>query len=196
MFRALGVPVIDADEIAHELTRPGTETTLAILRLFGPGIADDAGGLNRRRLRRLVFSDPAQRRRLEALLHPRILNEMRRRAAALDAPYCILSIPLLLESGQAHIVDRILVVDAPEPLQKARAMARDGASEAEIAAILAAQCSRAERLAAADDVIVNDGDLDTLREAVEALHRKYLDMARICYRTTGNGQCPDSGGTD
>lgn len=177
MFHELGVPVIDADEIAHELTRPGTASTEEILRLLGPIIQDRKGGLDRARLRRLVFSDPARRRQLEALLHPRILSEMLRRATALDVPYCILSIPLLLESGQQTVVDRILVVDAPETLQKQRTMQRDGMSAGEVEAILQAQHPRKQRLAAADDVIVNDGDLDALRQQVEALHRKYLALA-------------------
>lgn len=177
IFRELGVPVIDADEIGHELTRPGTATTAEILRLFGPAIQDRQGGLDRARLRRLVFSDPEKRRQLEALLHPRILSEMLRRAADLDAPYCILSIPLLLESGQQAVVDRVLVVDAPEILQKQRTMQRDGMSSIEVEAILSAQCPRQQRLAAADDVIVNDGNLDDLRKQVEALHRKYLALA-------------------
>ncbi len=177
MFRELGAPVIDADEISHELTRPGTTTSAEILRLFGPSIQDGAGGFDRARLRRLVFSDPSKRHQLEALLHPRILSEMLRRATAQDAPYCILSIPLLLESGQQALVDRILVVDAPETLQKQRTLRRDAMSSGEVEAILRAQSPREQRLAAADDVIVNDGNLDALRRQVEVLHRKYLNLA-------------------
>jgi dephospho-CoA kinase len=176
-FSELGVPVIDADQLARELVVPGSAAAEEIAAAFGPGVIGQEGHLDRARLRRIVFADPEQRRRLEAILHPRIYAEMRRRAQALQAPYCILVIPLLLETAETAIADRVLVVDAPEALQRARARARDGLSETDLDAVLQAQVSRAERLRAADDVLVNDGDAAQLRAAVAALHQRYLRLA-------------------
>jgi len=176
-FRDLGVPVLDADEIGRELTRAGAPLCQAVLEHFGPQVGDGRGGLDRSRLRRLIFQDPRRRRELEALLHPAIMDTLERRAAALDAPYVILVIPLLLEAGLQRYVDRILVVDAPETLQKQRTMQRDGVDAEAVAAILRAQWPRRRRLAQADDVIVNDADREALRRQVEALHRKYLRLA-------------------
>ena len=167
-----------ADAVAHELTGPGMPLVEEVVRAFGPALRTPEGGLDRARLRRLVFSDPALRRRLEALMHPPSLAEMRRRATALDAPYCILSIPLLVEAGLTGEVDRVLVVDAPEALRLQRTIERDGLDAGQVRAIMAAQCSREQRLSAADDVIVNDADLQALRRQVEALHRKYLALAQ------------------
>ncbi len=178
LFRELDVPVIDADEIGRELTTPGAPATRAILQHFGAAVRNKQGGLDRARLRRLVFAHPARRRELEALLHPLILTEMQRRARALSGPYCILAIPLLLEAGLEASVDRILVVDAPETLRRQRVMRRDGLDAAEVDAIMRSQCARDQRLAAADDIICNDGDLDDLRRQVLALHRKYLALKR------------------
>jgi dephospho-CoA kinase len=181
-FSELGVPVIDADQLARELVAPGSAALGEIAAAFGPGTIGDDGRLNRARLRQVVFADPKQRRRLEAILHPRIYGEMRRRAQALQVPYCILVIPLLLETGETAIADRVLVVDAPEALQRARAQARDGLSEADLDAVFQAQVSRAERLRAADDVLVNDGDAAQLRAAVAALHQRYLRLAAAASR--------------
>lgn len=176
MFAELGAPVIDADDIAHRLTAPGGPAVAAILEHFGPGVAHD-GGIDRRSLAHRVFAEPAERQWLEALLHPLIRAEMDRRARTAGGGYCILVIPLLIESRQRDLVDRILVVDADEQSQLARVRDRDRRSEAEIRAILAAQASRAERLAAADDVISNRDGLDALRAQVAALHRRYLELA-------------------
>ncbi|MBI5451585.1 MAG: dephospho-CoA kinase [Gammaproteobacteria bacterium] len=177
MFEALGIPVIDADVIARELVTPGSPALRQIISAFGPGLITQDGQLDRERLRQRVFADPAQRRQLEAILHPLIRSEMRRRVAQLTTPYCILSIPLLVETGQQDLADRILVIDTPETLQRQRLQARDRRSTAEIDAVLAAQSPRALRLAAADDVIINADDLPTLERQVARLHQDYLRLA-------------------
>ena len=176
-FAELGVPVLDADRIAHELVMPGSPALEEIGRAFGPEMLDARGALRRDRLRRLVFADPEARRRLEAILHPRIRAEMLARLRRLDAPYAVLMIPLLVETGQHSLVDRVLVIDAPEALQRERLARRDGLDQATIGQILAAQADRETRLAAADDVVLNDAGPDELRAAVDALHRRYLRLA-------------------
>lgn len=177
-FAALGAPLLDADVIARELVASGSPALAEIVDCFGPGILTPGGDLDRPRLRQRVFTDAGQRRRLEAILHPRIRTEITHRLRQLDAAYCIVSIPLMVETAQADLVDRVLVVDCPTELQRARLARRDGWSEAEIDGALRAQATRAQRLQAADDVIVNDRDLVTLRESVTALHRRYLELSR------------------
>ncbi|MCK7580235.1 MAG: dephospho-CoA kinase [Chromatiales bacterium] len=176
LFSVLGIAVIDADEITHRLMSPGGAAVSAILREFGDVLADD-GGVDRGRLGGIVFEQPQQRRRLEALLHPMIRADMERAARHAQTPYCILVIPLLVETAQQGMVDRVLVVDADEGAQIERVRARDQRDDAAIRSILAAQASRGQRLAAADDVISNRGDLDDLRDQVDALHRRYLALA-------------------
>jgi dephospho-CoA kinase len=180
LFAELGIPVIDTDTIARELTATGTPTLAEIVRGFGPGILNDAGELDRRRLRSRVFSDPAQRQRLEAILHPLIRAEALARADAAESPYVLLAVPLLFESGFDQLVDRSLVVDCPEPAQLERLKLRDGSDDAEARAMLAAQIPRERRRAAADDIIDNSGSIDGLRIQVDALHRKYLKLAQNC----------------
>ena len=175
-FSELGVPVVDADVIAREVVEPGQPALADVAAAFGPEVIDDHGRLRRDRLRKMIFPDPARRRRLEGILHPRIRAAMGQRLAQFDAPYCIVSIPLLVEAGQRDMVHRVLVVDAPEALQFARIRRRDGADDAQIAAIISSQAGRETRLAAADDVIVNDGDLDKLREEVSRLHQYYTEL--------------------
>jgi dephospho-CoA kinase len=177
LFQALGVPVIDADLIARELVEPGRPALAEIAAAFGTDILTARGALDRPRLRELVFADPKRRRRLEAILHPRVRVEMEARRAALVTPYCILSVPLLLESGQHDMVQRILVVDAPRAVQIRRIQARNGLSRAQAEAIIDAQLSRAERLGAADDTILNTGSLDDLKRRVRELHRCYSTLA-------------------
>lgn len=184
LFAELGVAVIDADELAHRLMSPGGAAVSAILRQFGADLSAD-GGIDRRRLGRIVFEQPQQRQRLEALLHPMIRIEMERAARNAQTPYCVLVIPLLVEAGQRDLVDRVLVVDADEETQIARVRDRDRRNDAEIQAILAAQASRTQRLAAADEVVNNRGDLRELRRQVEALHQRYLVLAAAA--------APDSG---
>ena len=178
LFAAHGVPVIDADDIAHQLTHPGTPATTQILQAFGPDMADANGGIDRLRLARRIFLDPGARAQLEEILHPLILAEMMSRLERLDAPYCLLVIPLLVEAGLSGMVDRVLVADVDESTQIARVTARDGRSLTEIRAILANQADRAQRLDIADDIITNTGSIDDLKAQVEELHRKYLALAK------------------
>lgn len=179
LFQALGVPVIDSDEIARDVVAPGTPALAAIRARFGADVLQADGTLDRRALRQIVFGDPPARRDLEAITHPAIRAEMERRSRAAGGDYQLLAIPLLVEGGGGRDrVDRVLVVDCDEQTQLRRVMLRDGVDEAGARAVLAAQASRAQRLAAADDVIANDGDIARLRDQVEVLHRRYLDEAR------------------
>lgn len=178
LFSALGVPVIDTDVIARQLTAPGGEALDDIRIAFGAALLQADGGLDRAAMRHLVFSDVAARSRLEAILHPRIRDAVQRALAALEAPYALVVIPLLIETGAYRdVLDCVLVVDCPEALQIARVMARSGLAREEVEAILAAQATRAQRLAAADDVIDNTRSPDDLRAAVAALHTRYLALA-------------------
>ncbi len=172
-FREHGAPVIDTDQISRELVGPDSTAFAQIVDAFGRGILNARGEIDRPRLRSMVFADPDARHRLEAILHPRIRQETERRIRALQAPYCIVSVPLLLESGWSDLVDRILVVDAPRELQIRRVMQRDEVTREEAESALAAQISRRERLDAADDVIVNEGNMSDLRTQVENLHERY-----------------------
>ncbi len=177
LFAEHAAPIIDTDVIARELVRPGQPALEEIVSAFGQGVLDARGQLDRAALRERVFSDPAQRRRLEAILHPRIRRRALELAAGANAPYCVLVIPLLAETGNDYPLDRVLVVDAPEDLQLQRVQARDDLTPAQTRAILDSQAGREQRLAIADDVIVNDGGLERLREAVSALDRHYRELA-------------------
>lgn len=177
MFAALGVPVIDTDEIAHRLTQPGQPAATKILETFGPGIADDKS-IDRRLLAKRVFADPDARRQLESILHPLILAAMEQEIRNVDAPYCLLVIPLLIEAGLENRVDRILVIETDETIQIRRVQARDRRDPEQIRGILHAQASPARRDAVADDRIVNNGDLAALESQVAALHARYLALAR------------------
>ncbi len=174
-----GAAIIDTDLIAHQLTAPGGAAMPAIREAFGEEIVTAEGALDRAAMRERVFSDAEARRRLEAILHPMIGHQTELAAqAAADAPYRVFVVPLLVESGRwTERVDRVLVVDCPEALQLERVMQRNRLSAAQVEAIMAAQASRAQRLAAADDVIVNDGTLSQVEAAVARLHGVYLDLA-------------------
>jgi dephospho-CoA kinase len=175
-FRKLGATVIDTDAISHALTAPNGAALPEIERIFGRGIISQNGALDRRKMRELVFSDPRARRALEGLLHPLIREESKRLIDAAIGPYVVHVVPLLVESGEfGRRVDRVLVVDVPEEVQVARVRTR-GLTEDEVRAIMRSQVPRAERLAAADDVIDNAGSLDALRKQVGALHKKYLQF--------------------
>jgi len=174
---ALGVPVIDTDEISHQLTAPGEAALAEIAQAFGPEVMSADGSLERAVLRRLVFRDEAARKRLEAILHPRIRTRMQELLAAVEAPYAVVAIPLLLETGQADSADRVLVVDLPEAEQVRRVRARSGLDIEEIRRIIASQAPRSARLARADDIIDNSGDQRALREQVGRLHRRFLRLA-------------------
>lgn len=178
LFVARGAALVDTDAIAHELTGPHGAAMAAITEAFGPAVVDARGALDRAAMRRQVFADATARQRLEAILHPLIRAESDRRCQAARAPYVILAVPLLVESGSyRERVQRVLVVDCPEAVQVARVMARNGLGEAEVQAILAAQASRQQRLAVADDVVDNGGDAAALVPQVEHLHHQYLAAA-------------------
>jgi dephospho-CoA kinase len=176
-FTELGVSVINADDAARAVVERGRPGLAAVVERFGAGILTPEGELDRRELRSLIFSDAARRKELEAILHPLIRADMEQRSSQATGSYVVLSIPLLVEGNTRGRCDRILVVDADESLQLARLMSRDAVSEAEARATLAAQASRAARLAAADDVLVNSGTVAELRQAVDLLHRRYLELA-------------------
>jgi dephospho-CoA kinase len=180
LFAKLGVPVLDTDQIAREVVAPDMPALRQLVAEFGPEILDAHGGLDRARMRERVFADPAQRRKLEAITHPAIREELARRAAAAAAgnDYQIHVIPLLVETGRAEVYDRVLVVDCPEDAQIERLVARDGTSRAQAEEILRAQASRAERLDAAHDVIENTGTLEDLERFVDTLHRNYALLAQ------------------
>jgi len=177
LFEAHGVPVVDSDTIAREIVAPGSPALASIRHRFGEEVIQADGTLDRRALRERVFSDPQARRDLEAITHPAIRARMQAWSKAAVGPYQIHMIPLLAESGGRRDFDRVLVVDCPEELQIRRVMQRDGVDEAAAKAVLAAQASRAARLAMADDVIVNDGDRDGLAASVAALHGRYLQLS-------------------
>lgn len=177
-FSALGACVIDTDLISHVLTQPGGAAIAGIQQVFGESFISPDGALDRKQMRRLVFSDIDARCTLEAILHPLIRDEVARQIALSSGPYIILVVPLLLETGSYYnIIQRILVVDCSESMQIARAMARSGLAEEDVRAIMSNQLPRDERLRRADDAILNDGDLADLEREVEALHKKYLVLA-------------------
>jgi dephospho-CoA kinase len=179
LFETLGAGLVDTDEIAHELTRPGAAALERIRRRFGDDYLTSQGTLDRARLRALVFRDPAARRDLEAILHPLIRAEASERVRANLASYVILVVPLLVETGAwLDQVQRILVVDCDENTQIQRTMARSGLAADEVRAIMATQASRTQRLEAADDIILNDGGLAELGEQVRRMHARYLLLAR------------------
>ncbi|MFM5586566.1 dephospho-CoA kinase [Aeromonas media] len=177
-FAALGVEVVDADLIARDVVAPGTPALAAIASHFGPEMLTGQGLLDRRALRERIFSDPAAKSWLNALLHPIIRSEMLRQCAAASSPYCLLVVPLLVENRLTELADRVLVIDVDEATQIERTCRRDGVSREQAQAILASQASRSERLAMADDVLDNQsGTTETIRERILALHETYLAFA-------------------
>ncbi len=177
MFATLGVPVIDTDLISREIVEPHQPALQKICHEFGAEMLTDDGHLNREALRNLVFSQPEKRNKLETILHPRIKNEVKRRIQQMEAnpttPYCIVVIPLLVESGWGDLVNRVLVVDATEETQIQRTTQRDGLSSTQLKAILSSQVKRRTRLEVSDDVIDNSGNLAVLENQVAQLHKKY-----------------------
>lgn len=178
LFAAKGVPVIDTDLIARDVVRVGTPAHAAVANAFGKSILDPTGAVDRARLRERVFADPHARRQLESILHPHIRAETEDRLARLIAPYCVVVVPLLIETDFDELVDRILVIDAEEALQIERAMRRSGLTSEAVRTILAAQTNRATRRARADDIIENNGDAAGLAPQVDALHQRYLALSR------------------
>jgi dephospho-CoA kinase len=178
LFGELRVPIVDLDEIAREVVTPGSELLTQVIERFGPGVRSADGSLDRHALREIVFRDASARAALESLLHPAIRARAVQREAAARGPYVITVIPLLAETRRASDYDRVLLVDCDERAQRERLAQRDGSSAATIEAALGAQATREARRALANDVIVNDGALGTLRPRVHELHAQYLDMAR------------------
>ena len=177
-FRARGVPVIDADQVARDVVAPGTPGLAAVADAFGSDVLQADGTLDRRRMREIVFADPTERRRLEAILHPLIRDEIRARLDQVRGPYCILDVPLLVESPALRaLAHRVLVIDVPAELQVVRLMQRDGMTAAQCEAMLAAQASRERRLEGADDVVDNAGDMTALLRQLESMHARYLHLA-------------------
>jgi dephospho-CoA kinase len=177
-FAELGIDVVDADVIAREVVEPGTPALAAIAAHFGPDVITPDGQLDRRGLRERVFSNPDAKVWLNALLHPLIRQEMLRQCAAARSSYCLLVVPLLVENKLTGLANRVLVIDVDEATQIERTCRRDGVSRAQAQAILAAQASRAERLAAADDVLDNkNGAPETIKQRILALHETYMAFA-------------------
>jgi dephospho-CoA kinase len=177
-FGALGVPIIDTDQLARDVVEPGQPPLERLVERFGPSILTEDGHLDRPALRNIVFSDPKARADLEALTHPAINAATEARSAEAGGIYQVLVIPLLVEKSLGSQLDRVVVVDCDEELQIRRLQARDGSTLEQARAILNVQTSRAARLKAAHDVIKNEGDMSAVRDQVEKLHSHYLELAQ------------------
>jgi len=177
-FAELGVAIIDADKIARELVATGTPALTKIVEHFGNKILTSRDELDRKYLRKLIFNNPKQKQWLERLLHPLIYHEMENQLQQVKSPYCILVIPLLVETQQEKLVDRILIVDAPQEQQINRTIKKNKISEKEVKTIIATQANREQRLASADDIIYNDNSLTKLKQQVQQLHQKYLILSK------------------
>ncbi|AWF82362.1 dephospho-CoA kinase [Microbulbifer sp. A4B17] len=177
-FRDLGIHVVDADWAARVVVQPGKPALEQIAQHFGAGALLESGELDRSKLRTLIFDNPSERQWLESLLHPLIRKEITSSLNGSQGPYAILESPLLIESGQYELVNRVCVVDLPEALQLERASARDNSQQEQIRKIMATQLTRQQRLERADDVLDNTTDLAILRGQVEQLHQKYLQIAQ------------------
>src|SRR5688572_21515528 len=182
-FAERGILVVDADVVAHEVVEPGKPALTQIAVHFGPAILDTGGNLNRAKLREIIFSDPTEKQWLESLLHPIINAKIRRQLAEATSVYTILASPLLLETQQFKLVDRILVIDTSEQHQVERASKRDRKNEAQIKTIMQTQLSRQERCARATDIIQNHGSVGELEDQVEKLHQLYLELAQFAAKT-------------
>jgi len=185
LFAQRGVPVIDTDQIAHEIVEPGQPALKRIAEAFGQGFLGADGHLDRKKMRTAIFSSPQQKTRLEGILHPAIVAEADHRIAQIDAPWCILVVPLLTETSLLPWIDHVLVVDVEESVQIERVMARDNISQQQAQSILDAQTSRRQRLALADDILDNSGSLEQLKTAVNELQRKFTTLAS----STKNSPC-------
>jgi dephospho-CoA kinase len=178
MFSQLGVPVIDADIIAHQLVQPGTEALSEITAIFGEAILTSEGTLDRAKLAGIVFNKPDMKQQLETIIHPRVREQIRAfKDAHKNDPYVMVVIPLLLETGQQDLVDRVLIVNAAEPVRIQRVQSRDGRNEEQIRSIIRNQADDAARHSAADDKIDNSGSLDDLLISVRKLHQQYKSLA-------------------
>jgi len=177
LFASHGVPILDTDLAARAVVEPGQPALDAIKASFGDGVITASGELNRAALRELIFEHPEKRRELEAILHPKIRAHINALKDQLDAPYCIIVVPLFLESGRGYEADRLLVIDVPIETQRNRLAQRDGTTPEQIEKILNSQATREERLSAADDVIDNATSPDDLAAQVAELHKQYLSHA-------------------
>lgn len=176
-FAELGLEVVDADQASRWVVEPGRPALAALAEHFGEGILQADGSLHRAELRKRIFENTDERLWVEKLLHPLIATEIAERLRAAKSPYAVFVSPLMIESGQYRLANRLLVIDAPRELQVERTLRRDGSSQAQIDAILAAQATREDRRALADDVILNDNTLQSLQAAVDRLHLVYLSLA-------------------
>ncbi len=177
-FKSLGITIVDADEVSRQVVEPGTPALSQIAEHFGERVLDDDQSLDRRALRDIIFNQPDEKKWLEQLLHPLIGMETFRQLQASQSAYTIFVSPLLIEIGQDKMTQRILVVDAPESEQVSRTIKRDDTNAESVKSIMQSQASRALRLEKADDVLLNDGSLESLKEKVEALHKTYLELAQ------------------
>lgn len=176
IFRERGATVVSADQVARDLVQSGSESLAEIVSEFGEDILDDQGQLNRQKLREIIFTDPAAKQRLEEILHPKIMANMHAQLATIEAPYAILEIPLLVESGLVDGIDRVLLVACDPALQIKRTMGRDQVSAKHVEKILHSQADHEQRLAIADDVIMNNKDIEDLVEQVKTLDEKYRNL--------------------
>jgi len=176
IFSELGVPVIDADDIAHNLVKPEMPAFDEITKMFGNDIISSDGTLDRKLIRDKIFTNETDRKKLETILHPAVYKEIDVQVEIINSRYCIISIPLLLETNTSTTVDRILVIDVPRELQLERASNRDKTNKSDINAIIDSQISRKDRLSFADDIVDNKGDIDDLRKRICELHKFYSSI--------------------
>jgi dephospho-CoA kinase len=187
LFQALGAKLIDTDQVSRQIVAPGTPALAMLVEQFGPDILQQDGALDRAKLREIVFADREARARLEAITHPAIRERVAQISAREGGPYQLIAVPLLVETGTQSNYDRVLVVDCDPEVQVRRLMLRDGLTEEKARRMLQAQASRPARLAAADDVLLNDSDTAALAPQVQALHRRYLQWAKSL---SGSADCP------
>lgn len=176
IFSEFGVPVIDADIIAHSLVRPGMPALEEIAKTFGKELISNDGTLDRKKIRDQIFANDTERKKLEKILHPAVYKEISVQVENINSKYCIISIPLLIETDASDTVDRILVIDVPRELQLQRASNRDKTNKSDIKSIIDSQISREDRLAAADDIVNNDGNIENLHRQISGLHEYYSDI--------------------
>jgi dephospho-CoA kinase len=188
MFKELGAPLIDTDVIAREVVAPGEPGLAAVRKAFGDDIITDSGELDRAALRERIFRDSDARRRLEKILHPLIRARVIAALKETEAPYVIIAVPLLVETGFNELVDRVLVVDCEPQTQIARLMERDGESRESATTIVNAQAARSDRLAIAHDLVANDGELEATQQQVQSLHHRYLELATVCRARSGRAE--------
>ena len=177
IFHQFGVPIIDSDLIARDIVKPGGNTLTKILDVFGTDIVSIDGNLDRKKLRTIIFNNKQEKTKLEEILHPAIYNEISNRIRQVDFPYCIIVIPLLIETNATKRYDRILLVDVPEEIQIERAAKRDNATVDSIQLIITSQSTRTEKLKYADDFIDNNVEMDSLKNSVHELHQQYMDLS-------------------